>query len=74
VIDLIPTQPGANFAEGSWWSVFNAATYFLDHEAGKTRDNRLSSAWFGDNAKKKSSALILAGEFAEKSPDLLLAA
>lgn len=64
-LDIIETQPGAEFARGSWWQAFNAVTYLTDHEIGKTADTRLQSAWFGANKNLKIKALETAIEFAE---------
>lgn len=66
-LDVITTQPGANFAEGSWWQAFNAVTFMTDHEIGRTADSRLTSAWFGPNKNLKVKALETAVEFAEMS-------
>lgn len=63
-LEVVETQPGANFAKGSWWQPFNAVTYILDHEHGKTQDNRLESNWYGYGAKQKNIALNRAVEFA----------
>ena len=62
---IVHTQPGANFAEGSWWQAFNAVTYMTDHKMGRSRDSRLTSAWYGLNRVKKERALDLAVEYAE---------
>jgi phage/plasmid-like protein (TIGR03299 family) len=64
-METIATQPGAKFAEGSWWQAFNAVTYLTDHKIGKTADTRLSSAWFGPNKNLKVKALETAIEMAE---------
>ena len=64
-LEVVHTQPGANFAEGSWWQAFNAITYMTDHEIGKTVDSRLTSAWFGANKNVKLKALETAVQFAE---------
>jgi hypothetical protein len=64
-LEVIGLQPGANFAEGSWWQAFNAVTYLTDHEIGKTADSRLNSAWFGPNKNLKVKALETAVEMAE---------
>ena len=64
-LEIIGTQPGANFAEGSWWQAFNAVTFMTDHEIGRTADSRLTSAWFGPNKNLKVKALETAVEFAE---------
>jgi phage/plasmid-like protein (TIGR03299 family) len=64
-LEIIGTQPGAEFAEGSWWQAFNAVTYLTDHEIGRSADSRLTSAWFGPNKNLKVKALETAVEFAE---------
>lgn len=64
VKELLTEQPGATFGEGTWWQVYNAFTYFTDHEAGRNADNRMASAWFGANQKKKVVALEKALEYA----------
>ena len=65
VMDMIETQPGAEFKKGTWWPVFNAVTYATDHELGRSADTRMASAWFGSNAKRKVDALNLAVKMAE---------
>ena len=64
-LEVVHTQPGAKFAEGSWWQAFNTVTYLTDHEIGKTVDSRLTSAWYGPNKNLKIKALETAVEFAE---------
>lgn len=64
-LDVLETQPGAEFAEGSWWQPFNAVTYVVDHELGRNPDSRLNSAWFGFNRARKIKALEKAVEYAE---------
>jgi len=64
-LEIVETQPGADFKKGSWWQAFNAVTYMTDHELGKTADARMNSALFGNNAKRKVAALNLALELAE---------
>lgn len=64
-LEVIETQPGAEFARGSWWQAFNAVTYLADHEIGKSQDTRLQSAWFGANKNVKLKALETAVEYAE---------
>lgn len=63
-IGILETQPGAEFAPGSWWNAYNAVTYYTDHLVGRTADARISSAWFGPNRSLKSDALEKALEFA----------
>lgn len=61
---VLHTQPGAHFAEGSWWHAFNTITYLTDHKLGRSVDTRLTSAWYGQNRIKKEQALLLANEYA----------
>lgn len=64
-LEVINTQPGAEYARGSWWQAFNAVTYLTDHEIGRSTDSRLTSAWFGANKNLKIKALETAVEMAE---------
>ena len=64
-MDILHTQPGAEFAEGSWWQPFNAVTFLTDHELGRNSDSRLASAWYGFNKGLKTKALEAAVEMAE---------
>ena len=64
-LEVIDTQPGAEFGRGTWWQAFNTVTYMTDHTMGRSEDTRLSSAWFGANRKKKVEALESAIEYAE---------
>lgn len=45
--------------KGTRWGLLNAVTEHIDHEQGRTADNRLSSAWFGRGADFKSAAFQL---------------
>jgi len=64
-MEVLQEQPGAEFAEGTFWTAFNAITYMTDHELGRTADTRLQSAWYGANRKLKTDALELALEMAD---------
>lgn len=64
-MDARQTQPGAEYAEGTWWNALNAVTYLVDHELGRTDDTRITSAWYGYNAKRKLVAVNTAIEMAE---------
>lgn len=64
-LEVMYTQPGAEFARGSWWQAFNAVTYLTDHEIGKSADTRLQSSWFGANQRLKVKALESAIQYAE---------
>jgi len=63
--DVLETQPGAEYGEGSWWQAFNSVTFITDHVQGRNSDNRLYSSWFGGNQIRKRDALKTAIEYAE---------
>ena len=63
--DSVDIQPGAAYAEGSWWQAFNSVTFITDHVQGRNADNRLYSSWFGGNQVRKRDALQTAIEYAE---------
>jgi phage/plasmid-like protein (TIGR03299 family) len=63
--DMLEQQPGHELGEGSWWQVFNSATFTVDHLIGRNNpDKRLTSAWYGDNRLVKTKALNLAVKYA----------
>jgi phage/plasmid-like protein (TIGR03299 family) len=64
-LEVMDTQPGAEFARGSWWQAVNAVTYLFDHEIGKSADTRLQSAWYGQGRTRKLAALESAMDFAD---------
>ena len=64
-IDILHTQPGAEYAQCTWWQTFNSVTYLTDHLAGRSVDSRLTSSWYGSNKNLKTKALELAVEMAE---------
>lgn len=64
-LGIINTQPGHEYAEGSWWQPFNAVTFMTDHIIGRSNDARIQSAWYGYNKGLKTRALELAVEMAE---------
>lgn len=46
------------------YGAFNAINEFLNHEAGRSAENRLTSLWTGANAKLNQKALDVATQFA----------
>jgi phage/plasmid-like protein (TIGR03299 family) len=64
-LDILHTQPGAEYAEGTWWQPFNAVTFLTDHVIGRSADSRLTSAWYGYNKGVKTKALETALEMAD---------
>lgn len=63
--EIIESQPGNEFAKGTWWQAFNAVTFSTDHLQGKSTDGRLTSAWYGRNRRLKLKALDTALKMAE---------
>lgn len=64
VLELVNSQPGAPMAAGTLWNRYNAVTYFVDHERGRTADSGLNAAFFGEGAQIKDQALDLASQYA----------
>lgn len=62
--EVLETQPGAEFGEGTWWQALNSVTYLTDHQMGREADTRLTSAWFGSNQTRKVRAVEKAVEYA----------
>ena len=63
-MDVLYTQPGANFGEGTWWQALNSVTYLTDHKMGRNAESRMQSAWFGQNQARKVRAVNKAVEYA----------
>jgi phage/plasmid-like protein (TIGR03299 family) len=64
-MEYLESQPGAKYAEGSFWQAFNTVTYMNDHIIGRNVENRLHSTWYGQGKIRKDAALKLALEYAE---------
>lgn len=64
-MDLVGKQPGSDMSRGSFWQMFNAVTFMTDHVMGRSNDSRMTSAWYGQNAKLKQDALVKAVKMAE---------
>jgi len=62
--EIVDTQPGAEYRQGTWWNALNAVTFLTDHELGRNADNRVSSAWFGGNRVRKIKAMTKALDYA----------
>ena len=65
-LEPVENQPGAEYAEGSWWQAFNSVTYFTDHVQGRSAENRLHSQWYGKNQPLKSKAIDKALKYARR--------
>jgi hypothetical protein len=64
-LEVLDQQPGAEYAQGTWWQAFNTVTFMTDHVMGRNQDTRLASSWFGTNRNLKTQALEIAIEMAE---------
>ena len=64
-LEVLETQPGAEFAKGSWWQAFNSVTFATDHLQGRSQESRLYNSWYGYNQNRKRQALNLAVEMAD---------
>lgn len=64
-LEYMHTQPGAEYAEGSFWQLFNTVSYMTNHVIGKSNDARMESAWYGINQKRATNALELALDMAD---------
>lgn len=53
VLLAVEHAPGAT--PGNAWGVLNGVTYWADHISGRSKDRRLTQAWFGDGAKVKAA-------------------
>ena len=49
---------------GTMWALYNGATEYLSHEAGKDEDSRLSSLWFGAYKNQNERAMEVALQMA----------
>jgi hypothetical protein len=63
-LEMMHTQPGAEYARGTFWQLFNTVTFMTDHIMGRNVDNRLTNAWYGHNKTLKTRALETAVEMA----------
>ena len=64
-MELIHTQPGSQYGEGTWWSAYNTVTYMTNHQMGHNPDTRMQSVWYGQNKDRNINALATALEYAE---------
>jgi phage/plasmid-like protein (TIGR03299 family) len=53
LIDCYNNAPGAT--PGNAWGALNAITYYTDHVASRTQDQRLFNAWFNKTARQKEA-------------------
>ncbi len=63
-IELLEQQPGFEYAPGTYWSLFNAATFMTNHVLGRSQDNRVQSLFYGASKNLNIKALETAVEMA----------
>jgi phage/plasmid-like protein (TIGR03299 family) len=63
-LNAVNLSPGASMSPGTLWSAVNAVTYYIDHKAGRDRDNALTASWFGNKGAVKVKALDRAVQIA----------
>lgn len=64
-MELLDTQPGTEFAPGTYWQLFNSVTNFTNFEASRNLDNRAYSLLHGSNRDVNLKALNVALEMAD---------
>ena len=45
------------------WTMYNSVNYYLNHERGKTLEDRYNSMWFGQSKRIDHKALQIALSF-----------
>ena len=66
ILEAIVNSPGSDLptANGTLWGAVNGATWYADHEYGRSQDTRLSASWFGPAAALKRKAVEVARDMA----------
>lgn len=62
--DLMETQPGAEYAQGTWWNAFNSVTFANNHVFGSSDENRVKQLFYGYGKDINIQAMELALEMA----------
>lgn len=68
ILTAMMRSPGSQLesAKGTWWGAVNGYTYYADHLATGSDDERMSSSWFGARANSKDLALETALVYASR--------
>jgi phage/plasmid-like protein (TIGR03299 family) len=61
---IVETQPGHQFAPGTFWNLMQAATFTTNHVVGRSDDTRVASLWYGASRATNTKALNVALEMA----------
>lgn len=67
-LELLNTNsmPGAEFAPGSLWQLFNSTTYVTSNEYGRTDEARMTSLFYGQNKQRNLKAMDLIMKMADE--------
>lgn len=60
LLELLETQPGAEYGRGSMWQAYNAVTFWIDHDRGRSDDARINASWFGSGRGIRDRAFEVA--------------
>lgn len=63
-MEIVESQPGAEFAKGTFWQLWNSVTYMCDHEFGRGEETRLYNSLYGTTNTTKTKARAIALEMA----------
>lgn len=66
MLESYHSAPGAE--PGTVYGLLQGATHYIDHARGKAGENRLTSAWFGQGANMKATAMQAALALATPAP------
>lgn len=55
--EILNGAPGSDIGQGTWWALYNAVCFMIDHVIGRSVDTRLDSAWYGYGMRIKIKAL-----------------
>lgn len=64
-MEVLDTQPGVEYGEGSWYQLFNAVTFLNTHLVGRSDETRLHSLWYGQGERLGINAFKTALEMAD---------
>lgn len=65
ILSITDSQPGNEFAPGTWWQGLNAVTFYNSHMASRTVDTRVANLFYGSAANVNARAESLAVEYAK---------
>jgi phage/plasmid-like protein (TIGR03299 family) len=60
VVKAFHEAPGADLAGETVWGMVNAVTNYIDHGKQGSQDRRMSASWFGNGARQRTQAFVMA--------------